>query len=140
MKSIIILIAILVLKGNVLMAMNSVVSPAVYQTAAGDTSKKYPINDPRNPDCPCHKYQKIADEEYKKLKESEENQEAHEGGINTTGNSEIQNKNSSQSNNSETHGSSKFKRKKTFFYKLKKVSRHQGRQRKKHSVGDCSHW
>jgi len=27
----------------------------------------YPINDPRNPDCPCHKYQKLADEEYKQL-------------------------------------------------------------------------
>lgn len=27
----------------------------------------YPINDPRNPDCPCHKYQKLADEEFKKL-------------------------------------------------------------------------
>jgi len=26
---------------------------------------KYDINDPRNPNCPCHKYQKIADEEYK---------------------------------------------------------------------------
>ena len=27
---------------------------------------KYEINDPRNPNCPCHKYQKIADEEYEK--------------------------------------------------------------------------
>jgi hypothetical protein len=27
----------------------------------------YPINDPRNPNCPCHKYQKLAEEEYKKL-------------------------------------------------------------------------
>lgn len=27
---------------------------------------KYDINDPRNPNCPCHKYQKIADEEYDK--------------------------------------------------------------------------
>ncbi|MBK9285997.1 MAG: hypothetical protein IPM51_17005 [Sphingobacteriaceae bacterium] len=27
----------------------------------------YDINDPRNPNCPCHKYQKLADEEYKKL-------------------------------------------------------------------------
>ena len=27
---------------------------------------KYDINDPRNPNCPCHKYQKIADEEYEK--------------------------------------------------------------------------
>jgi hypothetical protein len=30
-------------------------------------SNQYPINDPRNPNCPCHKFQKIADEEYKKL-------------------------------------------------------------------------
>lgn len=28
---------------------------------------RYPLNDPRNPNCPCHKYQKLADEEYKKL-------------------------------------------------------------------------
>ena len=27
----------------------------------------YAQNDPRNPDCPCHKYQKMADDEYKKL-------------------------------------------------------------------------
>ncbi|MDZ4665647.1 MAG: hypothetical protein SGJ15_12270 [Bacteroidota bacterium] len=27
----------------------------------------YPINDPRNPNCPCHKYQKLADDEFKKL-------------------------------------------------------------------------
>lgn len=27
----------------------------------------FDINDPRNPHCPCHKYQKLADEEYKKM-------------------------------------------------------------------------
>lgn len=27
----------------------------------------FDINDPRNPHCPCHKYQKLADEEYAKL-------------------------------------------------------------------------
>jgi hypothetical protein len=27
----------------------------------------FDINDPRNPNCPCHKYQKLADEEYAKL-------------------------------------------------------------------------
>jgi hypothetical protein len=27
----------------------------------------FDINDPRNPQCPCHKYQKLADDEYKKL-------------------------------------------------------------------------
>jgi hypothetical protein len=26
---------------------------------------KYELNDPRNPNCPCHKYQKLADEEFK---------------------------------------------------------------------------
>lgn len=37
-----------------------------------DSSKtKYDINDPRNPHCPCHKYQKLADDEYRKLKEKE---------------------------------------------------------------------
>ncbi|MBA3680206.1 MAG: hypothetical protein H0W73_03325 [Bacteroidetes bacterium] len=27
---------------------------------------EYDIKDPRNPNCPCHKYQKLADEEYRK--------------------------------------------------------------------------
>lgn len=30
-------------------------------------TSSYDINDPRNPNCPCHKYQKLADEEYAKL-------------------------------------------------------------------------
>jgi hypothetical protein len=34
----------------------------------GDTTKvKYDLNDPRNPDCPCHQYQKLADEEYQQM-------------------------------------------------------------------------
>jgi len=32
-----------------------------------DSSKKYPITDPRNPNCPCHQYQKQADIEYARL-------------------------------------------------------------------------
>ncbi len=32
---------------------------------------RFNINDPRNPNCPCHKYQKLADEEYKKLRGKE---------------------------------------------------------------------
>lgn len=31
------------------------------------TKVKYKLNDPRNPNCPCHKYQKLADEEFRKL-------------------------------------------------------------------------
>lgn len=30
-------------------------------------SAKYSINDPRNPNCPCHQNQKLADEEFNKL-------------------------------------------------------------------------
>ena len=31
------------------------------------SQETFDINDPRNPHCPCHKYQKLADEEYKKM-------------------------------------------------------------------------
>ncbi len=41
----------------------------------GDSLKnKYNINDPRNPDCPCHIYQKKAEREYKKLLKNQEKQ------------------------------------------------------------------
>ncbi len=32
-----------------------------------DDPYKYPLSDPRNPNCPCHKRQQLADEEFKKL-------------------------------------------------------------------------
>lgn len=41
-----------------------------YHVPRGDSSKsKYDINDPRNPHCPCHKYQNQANEEYNKLQQ-----------------------------------------------------------------------
>lgn len=30
-------------------------------------SLKYPLNDPRNPKCPCHKYQEKANKEFKRI-------------------------------------------------------------------------
>lgn len=33
----------------------------------GKSQATFDISDPRNPHCPCHKYQKLADEEYVKL-------------------------------------------------------------------------
>lgn len=33
-------------------------------TDTAKTKSQYDINDPRNPDCPCHKYQKQAEEEF----------------------------------------------------------------------------
>jgi hypothetical protein len=42
---------------------------------SGDSLKnRYSINDPRNPKCPCRKYQKLADKEYAKLSKKEVNQ------------------------------------------------------------------
>ena len=39
---------------------------------AGDTLKeKYPIDDPRNPNCPCYSYQKLAEKEFHKWKTNE---------------------------------------------------------------------
>ncbi len=34
--------------------------------AQENNGTQYDINDPRNPNCPCHKYQKAADEEYQR--------------------------------------------------------------------------
>jgi len=34
-------------------------------------NQQYDLNDPRNPDCPCHKYQKLADDEYNKKKNND---------------------------------------------------------------------
>jgi len=35
-----------------------------------NNKQEYYLNDPRNPDCPCHKYQKMADDEFKKLQKN----------------------------------------------------------------------
>ncbi len=44
---------------------------AQIDTTKGDPRKVYPLSDPRNPDCPCHKLQEQADKEYAKLQEKE---------------------------------------------------------------------
>jgi hypothetical protein len=42
----------------------------------GDSLKnKFPINDPRNPDCPCHRQQELAEQEYRS-RQSENHQES----------------------------------------------------------------
>jgi hypothetical protein len=43
------------------------VSLASFATGGDTTKVKYDLNDPRNPDCPCHQYQKQADEEYQRM-------------------------------------------------------------------------
>ncbi len=36
----------------------------------GNDKQVFDLNDPRNPDCPCHKYQKMADDEFGKLQKN----------------------------------------------------------------------
>jgi len=43
------------------------ISFAIGDTIPSDTTAKYDLWDPRNPNCPCHQYQKLADEEYARL-------------------------------------------------------------------------
>ncbi|MCX6295611.1 MAG: hypothetical protein NTX97_06020 [Bacteroidetes bacterium] len=42
------------------------------QTNTGN--QQYALNDPRNPDCPCHKYQKLADDAYKQTQDGNKQQ------------------------------------------------------------------
>lgn len=43
-------------------------------THAQTDGTQYPITDPRNPNCPCHKHQQKADEEYRQLQQSSRQQ------------------------------------------------------------------
>lgn len=38
---------------------------------------KYDLNDPRNPDCPCHKAQKLADDEYRRSQLQQVNKDSN---------------------------------------------------------------
>jgi hypothetical protein len=50
-------------------------SAASDNTVVPDTNiVKYDLNDPRNPDCPCHKAQQLAEAEYRKSQEHQQQQ------------------------------------------------------------------
>lgn len=57
----------------------------------GDTTVKYDLNDPRNPNCPCHDAQKKADEEYRKLQEQQAKEQANQNGNTQTNNNPTNN-------------------------------------------------
>lgn len=59
----------------------------------------FDLNDPRNPDCPCHKYQKMADEEFEKLQEKNKLNRSDE--VAELGNDQNLNLKKSQSKDSE---------------------------------------
>lgn len=56
-------------------------------------NQQYDINDPRNPNCPCHKLQQIADDEYNKI-QNDDNQQQFASNLNV----KISNKNNIDNN------------------------------------------
>ena len=118
---------------------------AVHAQTSGTDNKvqKYDINDPRNPDCPCHQHQKLADEEYKKLMKNDSGNSVvgqQSGGV--------ERKPVQQVNVSGSGGSGgKGKRKRSFGKSVKSAivmmkwnSPPKFRQKVKFRVADCFKW
>lgn len=105
-----------------------------------DDSLKFDITDPRNPKCPCHKYQKLADEEYRKFLGKEiktKNDNENSNYTNTfSGNSDLNSKN--------TIGTKKFRSKKwthSFFnFKKKKGAKKRKVRRLRRDNTTCYHF
>jgi len=103
----------------------------------------YGLNDPRNPRCPCHKYQKIADEEFKTLLASaRKNLIGLSSGISSSNiESHLQNKsfNSPHFSNSNSSGNLIVNKKHYLFFKRrhKKGIKFKPGWRK---ITDAKHW
>jgi hypothetical protein len=85
------------------------------------------LNDPRNPDCPCHKYQKQAEDEYRKYLKEEEKKTAEKKSL-------IEKKDNLMKENF----SARHKRKGIFFRKHKIGGRKHGREKKQRKSWLCT--
>lgn len=103
---------------------------------------QYPLDDPRNPNCPCHQFQKIADEEFAKLQK-----ENHTVQISTTNDSAAHTSIAINSQNnvnqvvlksptliSAISGRAKHKYRNSFFLKIKRVFQRKHKHWKKPNV------
>lgn len=97
-------------------------------------TQEYDINDPRNPNCPCHKYQQMADNEYEQSKRQQENQfvlntdNLNPANNNSGNNSSSRSEKSFSSDRSESSGGSssankRVKKKKSGIWIRKKINR-----------------
>ncbi|MFL5752328.1 MAG: hypothetical protein ACJ76F_02890 [Bacteroidia bacterium] len=115
-----------------------------------DTTKKsFPLNDPRNPDCPCHKYQKIADDEYREMQKKEKKEEqkrepikeetarketAHPTGSAGPDNAEKRKRSENINSKKQQHGKRFYKAKSAWSKKFSKGFR------SKKDPSSCFHW
>jgi hypothetical protein len=121
------------------------ISFATGDTIPGDTATKYDLWDPRNPDCPCHQYQKLADDEYKRLQEQHRNDSLNKIGVvlQNNQNDSIGNHNTTTSNANSTkhtsHSKSHLKKisKELRKSKLLRVRKTSGKKWKKGHLIDC---
>ena len=60
-------------------------------------NQEYDINDPRNPNCPCHKLQKLADDEYNKIQNDNNNNEQRQFAMNLNNFNKFDNNDNQQS-------------------------------------------
>ena len=108
------------------------------------TKTKYELNDPRNPDCPCHAAQKQAEEEYKKLQQ----QQSQDGTnvVNSENDPVNNNKDDSGTGNVGTkHYSKSNKRLKHMTKCVKKIKRRMGKKNNgtkkgKRRLANCFHF
>ncbi len=135
---------------------NQVASENNFSTSDPDSTKqKYELNDPRNPDCPCHAAQKQAEDEYKRLQGQNGNQQNNSNANNvttTTNNNSNNSKVATNKNNSSgtSSGTSKHYSKSKSNLKqmtkwMKKVKRkmrnkNNGTKKGKHRLVDCFHF
>ncbi|MBK7183925.1 MAG: hypothetical protein IPH89_13945 [Bacteroidetes bacterium] len=109
-------------------------------------AQQYDINDPRNPDCPCHKMQQLADKEFLMLGDQNNlNENDREQNVNNVdfeknsneGNGLVENKGAS-------HNYGKIKRRQKNTWIKKKVfkisNKYRFKKRKKINVAICYKW
>lgn len=112
---------------------------------------KYDLNDPRNPDCPCHAAQKQADEEYARLQQQNnpDNPTDHNPADNTVTNtnSDVHSNSSSGSpgSGSQKHYSASNKSMKKIMKWTKRMQRklgkkNNGTKKGKHRLANCFHF
>ena len=109
-------------------------------------AQQYDINDPRNPDCPCHKMQQLADKEFAMLGDQNTlNENDREQKVNNVdfeknsneGNGIVENKGASHN-----YGKIKRRQKNTWIKKtaFKFSNKYRFKKRKKINVAICYKW
>lgn len=129
------------------------------RTIPSDTDEvaeqEYDINDPRNPNCPCHQYQKQADEEYQRMQQQQANtnsdkdndaSEKPQDNPDDQNNHEQESQDDSDHSDGNVHVKPRLRLPDTDFGKgtrklMRRIGRkHNGTRKWRRSVVDCFRW